>query len=721
MSRLPTPGSDDGSWGGILNDFLGVEHNADGTLKTSGSLASKVSKNDLVINVKDYGATGDGSTDDTAAISSAVAALTSGSTLYFPGGTYFVSQVLLSSKSNFKIMGAGATIRGFNTTNAVLRLATCTFFEVNGLNICHANATVRNSSGHGMHLSSCTDFVVTHNTLYETAAAGFISFGGNRGTVENNNVHDTLADAIHLTRGSKFISVVGNHTDTTGDDGIAVVSYQSDGLVCTDITITGNTVFQPMARGISVVGGTNVQINGNTVRSTQSAGIYVSQESSFNTYGVTNVAVTGNTIKDANTYNQVANFGSIHISGFSSTYVVDGVQVASNLIYGGNGWMIYAVAQAAGQIRHVQIAGNFCLGPNAAGSGIQLTAVTDSSITGNTVRYAYASGIYTDSDCNLVDVNYNTIFYPNQGNAGNVYGAINQSASGATVMNVVNSDGSKTALLAESTSTDSTGNVNVRRNITGIQVVANANNRGIILAGTTAKVTMRNDGSIAWVSGTNAGADAMDTGLARDSAGVVKITDGGSGSGLLKGYQPAPVMPPAGWYFFPVSQAASGTNAALGNGTLRLVPFYLPQATSISRIGAEITTIGQAGSLLRLGLYSDSLGLPASLLLDAGTIAGDSATVQEIVLGSPLALAAGWYWTGGAVQNVTITQPTVRVTSGVTSPILLGTSQSMPGSSATTSGYSMPGITGAFPSTFTAWAGSPSAITSAPRIFMRTA
>lgn len=32
-SRLPTPGSDTGQWGIILNDFLQVEHNADGSLK----------------------------------------------------------------------------------------------------------------------------------------------------------------------------------------------------------------------------------------------------------------------------------------------------------------------------------------------------------------------------------------------------------------------------------------------------------------------------------------------------------------------------------------------------------------------------------------------------------------------------------------------------------------------------------------------------------------
>lgn len=33
MSRLPTPGSDDGTWGDILNDYLEVSHNADGSLK----------------------------------------------------------------------------------------------------------------------------------------------------------------------------------------------------------------------------------------------------------------------------------------------------------------------------------------------------------------------------------------------------------------------------------------------------------------------------------------------------------------------------------------------------------------------------------------------------------------------------------------------------------------------------------------------------------------
>lgn len=34
MTRLPIPGSDDGTWGDVLNAFLSVAHAADGTLKT---------------------------------------------------------------------------------------------------------------------------------------------------------------------------------------------------------------------------------------------------------------------------------------------------------------------------------------------------------------------------------------------------------------------------------------------------------------------------------------------------------------------------------------------------------------------------------------------------------------------------------------------------------------------------------------------------------------
>lgn len=98
-ARLPVPGHDDGAWGNVLNDFLSIEHNADGThnianverttnkgiangyapLNGSTQIASsfiptlpqshitnlttdlsgKVAKGTLAYNVRDYGALGD--------------------------------------------------------------------------------------------------------------------------------------------------------------------------------------------------------------------------------------------------------------------------------------------------------------------------------------------------------------------------------------------------------------------------------------------------------------------------------------------------------------------------------------------------------------------------------------------------------------------------------------------------------------------------------------
>lgn len=44
MARLPVISSDDGVWGSVLNDFLSVEHNSDGTLKLAPDIAAKYTK-----------------------------------------------------------------------------------------------------------------------------------------------------------------------------------------------------------------------------------------------------------------------------------------------------------------------------------------------------------------------------------------------------------------------------------------------------------------------------------------------------------------------------------------------------------------------------------------------------------------------------------------------------------------------------------------------------
>lgn len=59
-----------------------------------------------VVSVASYGATGNGTTDDTAAINRAIAALAPGQTLLFPCGTYLLSAALIPiNKSNVQVVG----------------------------------------------------------------------------------------------------------------------------------------------------------------------------------------------------------------------------------------------------------------------------------------------------------------------------------------------------------------------------------------------------------------------------------------------------------------------------------------------------------------------------------------------------------------------------------------------------------------------------------------
>ena len=56
MTRLPTPGGDDGTWGAILNDFLLQAHAADGNLKDNSVTAAKLAPGSVTDSHIDSGA-----------------------------------------------------------------------------------------------------------------------------------------------------------------------------------------------------------------------------------------------------------------------------------------------------------------------------------------------------------------------------------------------------------------------------------------------------------------------------------------------------------------------------------------------------------------------------------------------------------------------------------------------------------------------------------------
>lgn len=116
-NNLPSNGST--NWGSILNAFLQVAHNTDGSLSGPAVNSAGYPYLTQVYSVIQYGADPTGATDSTAAIQAAINAATGSANpqtttrtplapVYFPAGTYKVtSDLIIRSVSGFKFVGAG--------------------------------------------------------------------------------------------------------------------------------------------------------------------------------------------------------------------------------------------------------------------------------------------------------------------------------------------------------------------------------------------------------------------------------------------------------------------------------------------------------------------------------------------------------------------------------------------------------------------------------------
>lgn len=148
-------------------------------------------------------------------------------------------------------------------------------------------------------IGEADNFVVEKLSLEGGNQAGFFVRDSGPGQIKGNKIRNTLADSIHITKKSHDITVADNITHNSGDDGIAVVSYEKDRGLSYNIAILNNMVIDnKYARGISVIGGRNILIADNLIQCKAGyAGIMMASESSFKTYGVKYVKVERNTVK----------------------------------------------------------------------------------------------------------------------------------------------------------------------------------------------------------------------------------------------------------------------------------------------------------------------------------------------------------------------------------------------------------------------------------------
>ena len=114
---------------------------------------------------------------------------------------------------------------------------------------------------------------------------------------------------------------------------------------------------------------------------------------------------------------------------------------------------------------------------------------------------------------------------------------------------------------------------------------------------------------------------------------------------------------PAGRYISN-SLAQASTSQAYTKDNLWFAPFVPPFDMTIDRLSVEVVSSGTASATGRLGIYAVTGGVPAALVLDAGTIAVDSNGVKEITLSPTQALVGGknyaLAWFHGSAANVTM-------------------------------------------------------------------
>ena len=121
-----------------------------------------------------------------------------------------------------------------------------------------------------------------------------------------------------------------------------------------------------------------------------------------------------------------------------------------------------------------------------------------------------------------------------------------------------------------------------------------------------------------------------------------------------------PVLQWVSGYTYPVPVPIALRAGAPTANSLECAPFYVPNPVTITAIGAEVTTGGDAGSLVRLGIYANdpTTNLPGSLVVDGGTASGASIGLVSVTVSK--ALSVGYYWGCEDSENVTTTAPTLR-------------------------------------------------------------
>ena len=182
-------------------------------------LGELVTKNTPVIDVRYYGATGDGVTNDTVAVQAAVdAAVTAGGGIvFFPKGNYLITQVT----KDFAVAGAKITLKGVGKNSSIISkygagtdtLLVFSQTSITGGHFIMEDLAINASANAHMGMSLTNMAWFTLNRLYIVGAStGLDIVSGVTGTIENCNIYANLTGiklrgTVTHNLGSNFIKI----------------------------------------------------------------------------------------------------------------------------------------------------------------------------------------------------------------------------------------------------------------------------------------------------------------------------------------------------------------------------------------------------------------------------------------------------------------------------------------------------------------------------------
>jgi len=148
------------------------------------------------------------------------------------------------------------------------------------------------------------------------------------------------------------------------------------------------------------------------------------------------------------------------------------------------------------------------------------------------------------------------------------------------------------------------------------------------------------------------------------------------------------------YYCAGYSNGKAATNSTVAANTMYAMPIMINQNCTLTLMASDVET-SVASSNVRLGIYSDTNGLPGSLLLDAGTHTTASVGTKTIT-GLSQALTPGQYW------FVALYSATPGIKSYTTDALIptLGTGNSISAATPNFAMVTMSQTYGALPSTF---------------------